>query len=140
MAVIKIKPKRQITIPKEIFEKLHLEVGDFIEAKAEDEKIIMIPQKLTPIEGVIPLSEEEQKILMIAKAEIDQIKKDIINSKGLTKEEVEVAVKVGLIPKDQAWWWTEEWQEGEREAEKEIREGKLEGPFETFEDFKASLK
>ena len=29
MAITRISPKHQITIPKEAFEKLHLEVGDF---------------------------------------------------------------------------------------------------------------
>ncbi len=31
----------------------------------------------------------------------------------------------GVVPGDQSWFWTEEWQEGEREASEEIREGKL---------------
>ena len=28
-----------------------------------------------------------------------------------------------LIDEDQAWFWTEEWQKGEKEAEKAIRKG-----------------
>ncbi|MBW1716838.1 MAG: AbrB/MazE/SpoVT family DNA-binding domain-containing protein, partial [Deltaproteobacteria bacterium] len=31
MPITKISPKHQITIPKEAFEKLRLEVGDFLE-------------------------------------------------------------------------------------------------------------
>jgi hypothetical protein len=30
-----------------------------------------------------------------------------------------------LIPKDQAWFWTKEWQEREREADEAIRAGKV---------------
>lgn len=39
-----------------------------------------------------------------------------------------------LIPKDQAWFWTKEWQEGERKAQEDIAEGRLSGPFNTPED------
>jgi|SRR3990172_6514440 len=30
-----------------------------------------------------------------------------------------------LIDKDQAWFWTKRWQEGERQAEEDIRAGRL---------------
>ncbi len=48
-------------------------------------------------------------------------------------ERVEVDVKNGLIvirpvmeiPKDQAWFWTKEWQEGVRKAKDEYRKGKV---------------
>src|SRR4030042_2019177 len=30
-----------------------------------------------------------------------------------------------LIDKDQAWFWTERWQQGEKEAEADIREGRV---------------
>lgn len=29
------------------------------------------------------------------------------------------------IPKDQAWFWTKEWQEGEKEAEEDIKAGRV---------------
>lgn len=140
MFVVKVRPRRQVTIPKEIFEKLRLEEGDFIEAKAEDKKIVLVPKKLVTKIGVIPLSIEEQKTLKKAKAKIERIKQDLAYSKGLTTGEIEVATKVGLIDKDQAWWWTEEWQKDERAAEKEIREGKLMGPFSTVEQFKNAIE
>ena len=31
-----------------------------------------------------------------------------------------------LVDKDQAWFWTERWQQGEREAEEDIRAGRVE--------------
>ena len=34
-----------------------------------------------------------------------------------------------LIPKDQAWFWTPEWQAKEREADEDIRLGRVSGPF-----------
>jgi AbrB family looped-hinge helix DNA binding protein len=90
MAVIKIGPKHQITIPKEIFKKLSLEVGDVLEAKQEGEAIYLVPQK--------------------------------------------------LIPKEQAWFWTKEWQEKEREAEGDIKRGRVKGPFKDISSLLKSLK
>ncbi len=140
MPIVRIRPKRQITIPRRLFDQLHLETGDFMEAVAEDGKIVMIPKRLAAKDEAIPLSEEEQETLLEAKEKINLIRKDLIRSEGLNQEEIAVSIKVGLINSEQAWWWTEEWQEGEREAEREIREGKLQGPFNTIEEFKASLK
>jgi len=140
MPVVRVRSRRQVTIPSEIFEQLHLEVGDFIEAKVEDGKIMMVPQKLTNKGEAIPLNDEEQEILLKAKRKIDRIKEDFIHSEGLTQEEAKIAAKVGLIDPEQVWWWTEEWQEGERKAEKEIKEGRVHGPFTTMEEFRAWLK
>ena len=140
MSVVKVRPRRQVTIPKEIFNKLQLEEGDFIEAEAEDQKIVLIPKKLVTKTDVIPLSKEEQKILKKTQAKIEKIKQDMVRSEGLSEEEIAVAVKVGVIEHDQSWWWTEEWQKGEREAQKEITEGKLIGPFSTVEQFKTAIE
>ncbi|WP_235793119.1 AbrB/MazE/SpoVT family DNA-binding domain-containing protein [Virgibacillus salidurans] len=48
-------------------------------------------------------------------------------------EQLEVTIENGrivLIPvitieKDQAWFWTEEWQKGEREADEDIKAGRV---------------
>lgn len=42
------------------------------------------------------------------------------------------------IPKSQAYFWTPEWQEAERQVDKEIAEGKLE-VFDNIEDLIADL-
>lgn len=140
MSVVKVRPRRQVTIPKEIFNQLHLEEGDFIEARAEDQKIIFVPKKLVTKTGVISLSKEEQRILKKAQTKIEKIRQEMVHSKGLSDEEIAVGVKVGIIDHDQAWWWTEEWQKGERETQKEINLGKLLGPFSTVEQFKAAIE
>jgi AbrB family looped-hinge helix DNA binding protein len=140
MSVVKVRPRRQVTIPKDIFSKLHLEEGDFMEAKAEDQKIVLVPKKLVTKTGVVPLSKGEQKLLKKTQAKIEKLKQDMVHSKGLSDEELTVAVKVGMIDPDQAWWWTEEWQKGEREAQKEINEDNLLGPFSTVEQFKIAIE
>jgi AbrB family looped-hinge helix DNA binding protein len=86
----RIGPKHQITIPKDIFERLHLEVGDFMDAGIKNNAIVLIPKK--------------------------------------------------LIPKDQAWFWTEEWQKKEREADEAISRGELFGPFSNMKDALKALK
>ena len=46
MPAIKIGPKHQVTIPKEDFDSLHLEVGDFLDTQVKDNAIVLIPKKL----------------------------------------------------------------------------------------------
>ncbi|SDI00207.1 AbrB/MazE/SpoVT family DNA-binding domain-containing protein [Desulfosporosinus hippei] len=43
-----------------------------------------------------------------------------------------------LIPADQQWFWTEEWQAGEREAQAEIESGKVKH-FNSMKDFLTDL-
>lgn len=45
-----------------------------------------------------------------------------------------------LVPRDQAWFWTPEWQEMEREASEAITDGHVSGPFETAEELIAHLR
>jgi len=44
-----------------------------------------------------------------------------------------VFVPMVSIPKDQAWFWTKEWQEGEREADEDIEAGRVK-KFDDVED------
>ena len=125
MPIVKIGPKHQVTIPKEVFDRLHLKPGDFLEATAQTGKVVMIPRQFSAKAPAPSLTKKEQQILSQAKQKINRIQTDLLRSQGLTKEEIEVACKVGLIDPDQAWWWVEEWQKGEREVEKDIKEGKV---------------
>ncbi len=111
-----------------------------MEAKAEDQKIVLVPKKLVTKTSVVPLSKEGQKALKKAQAKIEKTKQDMVHSKGLSEEELAVAVKMGMIDYDQAWGWTEEWQNGEREAQKEINEDNLLGPFSTVDQLKAAIE
>ncbi len=133
MPIVKIGPKHQVTIPKEVFDRLHLRPGDFLEATVQTGKVVMIPRQFSAKAPAPSLTKKQQEILFQAGEKIEHIQKDILHSQGLTREEAKVASKVGLIDPDQAWWWTEEWQKGEREAEKDIKEGKVKG-FTNVED------
>lgn len=67
-----------------------------------------------------------QNALRSAKKKIVAIQKDLRSAKGLTRQEADLAAKAGLIARDQRWWWMEEWQGGERKAQKDIDEGRVE--------------
>lgn len=90
MATTKIGPKHQVTIPKEVFKNLNLEVGDYLDVQVNGTYITMIPKK--------------------------------------------------LIPKDQRWFYTPEWQEKEREADEAIAKGEVSGPFSSAEELIAHLR
>lgn len=124
MSTAKIGFKHQVTIPKDAFEKLHLEVGDVLEAEVSQGKLMLVPKKLMEKAPVPKLTSKEQKLLVRAQGKIQCIRRDIAAARGLTKEEAELAVKAGLIARDQRWWWTEDWQKGEREAERDLRTGR----------------
>lgn len=63
-------------------------------------------------------------------------------------DRVEVTAETGRIvirpvieiPRDQAWYWTEEWRAKEREADKDIAAGRVSGPFKTGKALIRSLK
>ncbi len=127
----KITSSHRITIPKPVFEKLGLKVGDMIEVIEENGKVVLIPQQM--VYSPPKLSKREQEILARAKDKIKTINEDMLNSKGLTEAEANVAVKTGLIDPEQKYWWLESWQRGEREAERDEREGRSSSTFETAE-------
>ena len=77
MALSKVTRNGQVTIPKSIREKLHLEEGDYVEMIDDQEGILLRPKK------------------------------------------------VKLFDPDQAYYWTEEWQKRERQADEDIREGRV---------------
>ncbi len=44
------------------------------------------------------------------------------------------------IDSDQAWFWTDEWQEKERQADEDIKKGNVSGPFDNIDDCLNALK
>lgn len=139
MPHVKIGSRHQITIPKEIFEELQLEVGDLLEVSVENTKVVITPKRVVGKMPVQKLSSNELKLLKSAKKKIEIINTDYPNSTGLTEDEAKVAAKAGLIDPDQIWWWLEEWQRSEREAQKDIDSGKVE-TFSSPEAFLNSLR
>lgn len=125
MPVVRIGPKHQITVPKEVVESLRLAVGDFLEVKVQDGKGIIIPKNNISKAPVPALTTREQRLWVSAKRKISAIQKNLRTAKGLTEAEAVVAAKIGLVDPSQRWWWTETWQKGEREAQQDIEEGRV---------------
>jgi len=74
VALTKVRPKGQITLPDGVRKAARLVEGDYLEVMFEDGAIVMRPKK--------------------------------------------------LIDADQAWFWTDDWQRGEREATEDIARGR----------------
>lgn len=47
------------------------------------------------------------------------------------KEDGLLLIPKKLIPKDQAWFWTKDWQKKEKEADEAIARGEVSKPFES---------
>ena len=138
MAFIKVGPRHQITIPLEVRESAGIDAGDLLEIVAHRGKVIITPKQVISKLVAVKLSKKEQETLLSARQKIKAIQENMIDSTGLTGVEADVAAKVGLIDPDQKYWWLEEWQEGEREVERDIKDGRTE-TFETSEEFLATL-
>ena len=139
MPFVKVGPRHQITIPQEVRESAGIVAGDLLEIAIRQGRVVITPTQVISRPVAAKLSKKEQEILLSAKKKIKAIQTDMINSTGLTRAEADAAAKAGLIAVDQRWWWLEEWQEGEREVERDIKEGRTE-TFETPEEFLAALK
>ena len=119
MSTVRIGPSRQVTLPADVLEKLDLGAGDALEAEVREGKLVLTPKSA----GL--LAPEERKLLQQARRKIARIRKDLGRSKGLTPAEADIAVRAGLIDSDQRWWWTEAWQSGERQAERDLKAGRV---------------
>jgi len=139
MPLRKVRKFYQVSLPARLSKKLGIIEGEYVEMKETKEGILVKPVAVTERVSAVRLMPKEQQLLVKAKEKIDHINHDLISSKGLTKEEARVAAKVGLIDPEQMWWWLEFWQKGEREAEKDIRAGKVK-EFKNVEDLIKDLR
>ena len=51
-----------------------------------------------------------------------------------------VIIPKSLVDKEDAWFWSKEWQKKEREADEAIKKGELIGPFATTQEAVEALK
>ena len=140
MPAVRIGPKHQVTIPQPVRAALKLSAGDFLDAAADGGRIVLTPLQLSAKAPAPRLTAPEQKVLLRARAKIEKIRRDVGRARGLTREEAAVAAKAGLIEPAQRYWWTEEWQKGERAAEADRRAGRILGTFDSVEAMKGALK
>jgi AbrB family looped-hinge helix DNA binding protein len=58
MPIGKIGQRRQVVIPKEIFEALGLEIGDFVEVTKVKRTVVIKPKKMVDADDVLTPAEE----------------------------------------------------------------------------------
>ena len=86
MPVVKVMKGRQVVIPKELFEKLHLEVGDFLEVELKNERLVFVPKTLVTRDEWY-WSEEGQRAIGEAFKDIEEGRvKEFTNVEDLFKE------------------------------------------------------
>jgi AbrB family looped-hinge helix DNA binding protein len=86
MPVVKVMDRRQVVIPKEIFEELKLKTGDYLEAMIDNGKIVYIPKQLVDRDAWYWSEEGQQRI----NESLDDLKKGRVtgpftNAKDLVK-------------------------------------------------------
>jgi AbrB family looped-hinge helix DNA binding protein len=72
MPVVKAGRSRQVVIPKEIWDRLQLEPGDYFEVQLEDNRIVFVPKKLVSKDELWYWSKEGQTEIQRALKEIDE--------------------------------------------------------------------
>jgi AbrB family looped-hinge helix DNA binding protein len=99
-------------------------------------------------EGISLKDDIRENIRFKKKSQVT-IPKDIVQVLGLEEGDTLdcrledgkiVLVPTIAVPKDQTWFWTEKWQEGEREAEEDIRAGRVSESFDDVDELLDSLK
>jgi AbrB family looped-hinge helix DNA binding protein len=134
MPLRKVRKFYQVSLPARLSKKFGIAEGDYVEMEETEDGILVKPVTVTERVPAARLTPMEQRILEKARAKMAKIKVDLASAKGLTNEEVRVAAKAGLIEPEQAWWWLEPWQKKERDAEADLKAGRVSGPFENVEE------
>ena len=142
MPMARLRSKAQITLPKQVVRELNLSEGDLLDISVKGGRIVLNPQTVVPKDVAwlytpeaqaslkrVKLSGSEKRALARARKKMKAINEDLLHSRGLTLQEVNVAIKVGLIPKDEAYSWTEEWQKDLRASERDIQAGRVSPAF-----------
>lgn len=140
MPLRKVRKFYQVSLPAQMGRKFGIAEGDYVEMEETPEGILVKPVTVATRIPAARLTPKEQQLLEKASAKIAKINADLASAEGLAKDESKVAAKAGLIDPEQAWWWLESWQKREREAEKDIKVGKVSAPFESVEDLIQDLR
>ncbi len=81
---------------------------------------------------------EEIYLKVIRAGDVAQVKQKMREHVGLNHTEMETAADLGLIVRDQFWYWTPESQAQVRRAEADLRAGRYE-TFESVDELLAGL-
>jgi len=145
MPKIKVSADRNVKLPKAILSKSRLKAGDSFTIRIVSGSIILTPEKFK--NGKKKLNSQskhhtkpKQALLETAKKKIAAINTNLRTARGLTEAETKAAAQAGLIDPDQRWWWTEEWQNGERKAQRDIDAGQVSKVYDDVDEALQALK
>ena len=63
MPLVKVKDKAQITLPAKLRRALHIQEGDYLEARLEGNTVVLTPQKVTAKFPTFELSKQGEAML-----------------------------------------------------------------------------
>ncbi len=70
-----------------------------------------------------------------------EVRLDVGDRVEVTAQDGQIIIRPIIeVPRDQAWYWTKEWQERERRADDDIAAGRIAGPFRSGRALIRSLK
>ena len=98
----KTKAGLKITLPRGLADKFSFEDENDIDMEATQDGILLKLSKQAKILKEIKMKEKA----------------------GLTKEDMAIAVKAGLIDEDQLYYWTQEWQKSIKKSEEDYKTGR----------------
>lgn len=101
----------KVKLPADLSKRLKIKAGVILHIEISGNQLILRPATRR---SNFPSA---SAILKVQK-KIAQINGKYARAQGLTKAELEVAIKAGLIDKKQAWFWSIPWQMMEREADR----------------------
>ncbi len=149
MPKTKVSAEQNVKIPKSILSKYRLKEGDVFTIRIVSGSIILTPEKLKNGKNLQKKrngysnrkhSRREQLLLESAKKKIAAINRNLRTARGLTEAETRAAAQAGVIDPDQRWWWTEEWQKGERKAQRDIETGRVSKVYDDVDEALQALK
>ncbi len=131
MAVVRVNITGEGHIPlgPEVLARVYMRAGDEVEIEPVTRGVLLVKS--------ITLAQEEARLAQIRRKMV-HIRDNLAAAEGLTLSEVLLAAQYDLIDPEQGYWWSEEWQAGEREVEQE-RETEQVAAFESVDALLADL-
>ena len=83
MPLVKVKRFAQVTIPADIRQKAHIETGDYVDVRYEDNKVVIIPKLITD-KSINRKKRFDEAIGDVRKR---------VKKAGITEKKIDIAVK-----------------------------------------------
>lgn len=124
-----ITQEGHLPIAPEVLTQAYLRAGDEVEIQPITRGVFLVKARSLA---------EETTLLAQIQEKISHLQQHLGDATGLTAGELFWAIQYHLIPQEQAYWWSESWQVGEREVEHAKETGQV-MTFETIESLLAEL-